>query len=422
MHIAIYWDFENIHASLCTVKNGPSWYRENRFSKQPALVDINSLMEYISGLGDVNINKAFANWSNLSPYSFELQNHSIDLIQMFPRGKHGKNGADIRMAIEVIEDITVNPHISIIIIIGGDSDYISIAQKVRQRGKSIIGIGVKETTNQYWVKSCNEFKYYSSLLVKSSSIQNIEAEGYEEFDIEDAKELLCKAMLQIVDQSGENLIKKAMVKPMMMRLDPSFDESNYGFKSFGDFLENCNDTVKITHGEYDHMLSLVDAVKASCKAPKTNSIHPYEKILKKQQVRLLDAKVMNTGVIETWNLFAEQGELKSYAEFKDELGKRLHKKSIKTSESDLSKIKALLYKTFAFKISPEDKRIGLNPYFTSSDNLLVKVHWTLFKRIMDNIDEDPDIVEISNIPYGDRNKVNMVKKLVEHYKNSNQKT
>ena len=336
MHVAIYWDFENIHASLCTVKYGPTWYRENRFSKQPVLVDINSLMEYISGIGDVNINKAYANWSNLSPYSFDLQSHAVDLIQMFPKGKHGKNGADIRMAIEVIEDITVNPHISSIIIIGGDSDYISIAQKVRQRGKSIIGIGVKETTNQYWVKSCNEFKYYSSLLVKSSSIENIEAEGYEDFDIDDAKELLCKAILQIVTRSGEKLVKKASVKPMMMRLDPSFDESNYGFKSFGEFLDDCHDTVKIIQGEYDHMVSIVEDKKTSCKIPINHSTHPYEKILKKQQVRLVDAKLMNAGAIETWNIFSELGHVNSYVFYKEELLKRLQSKGFAILETDVS--------------------------------------------------------------------------------------
>ena len=123
------------------------------------VITINSIMEYVAGLGDVNINKAYANWTYLYPYSFDLQNHAIDLIQLFPRGRNGKNGADIRMAIEIIEDMTLNTHIDTIVAVGGDSDYISIAQKVRQKGRHIIGIGAKETTNQYWIKSCNEFSY-----------------------------------------------------------------------------------------------------------------------------------------------------------------------------------------------------------------------------------------------------------------------
>ena len=97
----------------------------------------------------------------------------------FLRGAHGKNGADIRMAIDIIEDLAQNPHISIIVVLGGDSDYISIAQKVRQKGRRIVGIGVQESTNQYWIRSCNEFKFYASLLVKSSASQVTDTEDVE---------------------------------------------------------------------------------------------------------------------------------------------------------------------------------------------------------------------------------------------------
>jgi hypothetical protein len=342
----------------------------------------------------------------------------VDLIQMFPRGKHGKNGADIRMAIEVIEDLTVNPHIASIVIIGGDSDYISIAQKVRQRGKSIIGIGVKETTNQYWVKSCNEFKYYSSLLVKSSSIENLEAEGYEEFDIDDAKELLSKSISQIMARSGEKRVKKASIKPMMMRLDPSFDESNFGFKSFGEFLDDCRDTVRITQGEFDHMVSLaVDSLTAG-EGPLAPAVHPYEKILKKQQVRLVEAGLMNAGILETWNLFSEVGHVKSYAVFKDALGRRLQDKGYQASDTDISKIKAILYKAFVFKLVPEGNGLCLNPQFTSPDDLLRKIHATLVKRILDNIDEDIDLGELATILYGDSNDLDQIKDMVNRYKTS----
>ena len=125
-----------------------------------------SIMEFIAALGLVNINKAYADWSSFYKYSPSLQEFSIDLVQLFPRGRHGKNGSDIRMSIDVIEDLSLHQHLDTIVVIGGDSDYIAIAQKVRQRGKTIIGIGVKETTNQYWIKSCNEFKFYSGILVR----------------------------------------------------------------------------------------------------------------------------------------------------------------------------------------------------------------------------------------------------------------
>ncbi|MCG8472002.1 MAG: NYN domain-containing protein [Desulfobacterales bacterium] len=401
MNVAVYWDFENIHASLGTVKFGQNWYRENRYARQPALVDINSLMEYISGLGDVNINKAYANWSFFFPYSVDLQSHAIDLIQMFPKGGHGKNGADIRMAIEVIEDITLNPHISTIVIVGGDSDYISIAQKVRQRGKKIIGIGIKETTNQYWIKSCNEFKFYSSLLVRSSTINDLESEGYETFDIEEAGELLTKAILQLTASSGERAANKAAVKPMMMRLDPSFDESNYGFQTFSDFLDHFSEIISIVKGEFDHLVYLNEESSASNVIPTKKLLCPYERVLKKQQIRLLEPRIMNIGIQETWNLFAERGGVDSYETFKKEVKGRLEGRGVIVSDTDVAKLKGILYKAFAFNLDYENHTISLSSGVSSVSDLLMQVHSMLVKRVVDNIEEKPDTNQLAGILYGD---------------------
>jgi len=117
-NVAVYWDFENIHASLCNVRFGENWYRDNRFHKQPPIVDIDSVMEFVATLGNININKAYGNWGFLYSYHFHLQSHSIDLLQLFPRGAHGKNGADIRMAVDIIEDLAQNDHITVIVVVG----------------------------------------------------------------------------------------------------------------------------------------------------------------------------------------------------------------------------------------------------------------------------------------------------------------
>ena len=148
-HLAVYWDFENIHGiPYAILSSGIIGTIKNRTSEQPQVIAIDSIMEFIAALGLVNINKAYADWSSFYKYSPSLQEFSIDLVQLFPRGRHGKNGSDIRMSIDVIEDLSLHQHLDTIVVIGGDSDYIAIAQKVRQRGKTIIGIGVKETTNQ----------------------------------------------------------------------------------------------------------------------------------------------------------------------------------------------------------------------------------------------------------------------------------
>jgi hypothetical protein len=102
--VAVYWDFENIHISLLNLQYGTEWASQNKRAAQPELVNVEHIMEYVSSLGDVNINKAYANWTILQNYSIPLQTYAVDLIQLFPRNFFsGKNGSDIRLSIDVIE-------------------------------------------------------------------------------------------------------------------------------------------------------------------------------------------------------------------------------------------------------------------------------------------------------------------------------
>lgn len=403
--VAVYWDFENIHASLCTVTYGPKWYYENRYSRQPDIVDITSIMEYIASVGDININKAYANWSFFHPYNFLLQEYALDLVQLFPRGSHGKNGADIRMAIDVIEDLNSNPHIDTIILVGGDSDYIAIAQRVRQKGKEIIGIGVKETTNQYWIKSCNQFKFYAGLRMKSASISGVEEVEYQIEDLQDAKGLLGKAIAKIMSESGESFARKAAIKPMMIRLDSSFDETNFGFTNFSAFLDAC-DFVSIVQGEHDHLVTVKG--KDGCEGlPEdgedlsgTGAI--YGRILKKQQIRLPRPEVMIQGLRESYRLFRESGGgVDSYVDFKTALLGRMADTEPRVTETDISKIKALIYKAFGFRIDPIRSRILLSEDIASESDLQWRVFRMLVKRVSDNIEGSPDPRTLSEMLYGD---------------------
>ena len=94
--VGLYWDFENMHASLNAAANGPNTYARLRFRPQEALVNIKAVMDYASTVGVIAINKAYANWQWFAAYRDELNQNGLDLIQHFPRGM--KNGADIRLA------------------------------------------------------------------------------------------------------------------------------------------------------------------------------------------------------------------------------------------------------------------------------------------------------------------------------------
>ena len=153
--VAVYWDFENLHASLLNASSGTNVYKHSGSQNQERLLNITALMEYIFSLGDVVINRAYNNWQSFAAYRDDLLIYAIDLIQLYPKGSHAKNGADIRLALDALEDATYHTHITHVVIVGGDSDYIAVAQKLKKLGKFVIGVGVKASTNPYWIRSCN---------------------------------------------------------------------------------------------------------------------------------------------------------------------------------------------------------------------------------------------------------------------------
>lgn len=393
-HLAVYWDFENIHASLCNLEFGNNWYIKNRTTEQPQVIAIDSIMEFIAALGLVNINKAYADWSSFYKYSPSLQEFSIDLVQLFPRGRHGKNGSDIRMSIDVIEDLSLHQHLDTIVVIGGDSDYIAIAQKVRQRGKTIIGIGVKETTNQYWIKSCNEFKFYSGILVRSSESLDLEESEYDE---EEAKDLLVRAIRKIMAKNGSEHAMKSALKSMMMRLDPAFDEANYGYKKFGDFLSACQDVIEIHPDGKEQLICLKDSRSSPIKPFTQSERHQYEHILKRQGIRLPDSDLLRIGILETFKLFSELETFPSYADYRTALKKRLllHHESIKDSET--AKIKAILFKSFAFELNRASGSISLTKEANSAESLYFRSIKFLIKRILENVVEDIDYTQLEKM-------------------------
>ncbi len=162
--VAIYWDFENIHAAVLEEKEGEGTYHRVFNEPQEPVVNVGAVIRYASTLGTIAINRAYANWERFGNYRLALLEHSIDLIQIFPPGRKLKNGADIRLAIDVIQDIQNFPHIKVVIVVSGDSDYIALVQRCKQQARDVFGVGVQRAASQYLIKSCNEFKFYHTLL------------------------------------------------------------------------------------------------------------------------------------------------------------------------------------------------------------------------------------------------------------------
>ena len=292
--VALYWDFENIHASAMKIKFGDSWFQRMKDRKirmeDTAVLDVAAIMQYASTLGEVIINKAYANWTNFWPYAEPLNEYAMDLIQLFPLGVNAKNGADIRLSLDIAEDLVLQPHIDVVLLVSGDSDFISIAQRVRRNHKRIVGLGVKEASNRYWQMSCNEFKLYRTIVKQYGAKNDAEDDDADGDDVayalvEDKPEagtgkakaasaktgakaagksgraklspehkLLKQALENLESRDGDPWVKRRRLKPMMQRLDPAFDEANHGYSNFTAFLEDATDLLEIQENNSDMLV------------------------------------------------------------------------------------------------------------------------------------------------------------------------
>lgn len=163
---ALYWDFENLHASLSEARFGEGSYSkpDGRFKAQEPLIDVQAIMDLAASLGPIAINRAYCNWQFFGRYRDALLQNAMELIQLFPPGAATKNGADIRLSLDAAEDIARLCQIGTVMVVGGDSDFMPLAQKIRASGRVLVGVGTRKATNRHWARSCHAFHYYEDLV------------------------------------------------------------------------------------------------------------------------------------------------------------------------------------------------------------------------------------------------------------------
>lgn len=167
--VALYWDFENLHAALSEEQDPGAYARpDNRFKLQEPLVDVQAVMDAAASFGPIAINRAYCNWQFFGRYRDQLLQNAIELVQLFPPGGTAKNGADIRLCLDVMEDAGRYSRVGTVIVVGGDSDFMPLAHKLKPTGRRLVGIGTRATTNRHWAKSCHEFRYYEDLVTRTA--------------------------------------------------------------------------------------------------------------------------------------------------------------------------------------------------------------------------------------------------------------
>jgi len=168
--VALYWDFENLHAGLVEAVDPGAYARpDNRFKVQEPLVNVPAVIALAASLGPLAINRAYCNWQFFGRYREALLESAMDLVQLFPPGGSAKNGADIRLCLDAMEDLDRRPHIGCVVVVGGDSDFAPLALKVRAAGRRIVGIGTRNATNRHWASACDAFHYYEDVVARGAA-------------------------------------------------------------------------------------------------------------------------------------------------------------------------------------------------------------------------------------------------------------
>ncbi|MBC7589980.1 MAG: NYN domain-containing protein [Salinibacterium sp.] len=276
--VAVYIDFDNIVISRYNQLHG----RGNRVQKvkdldprdpatakllDEAKVDLGAVLDYASSFGTIAVSRAYADWSVAvnADYSRQLIERAVDLVQLFPTVASGKNGADIRLALDVAEDLFRLPHLTHVVIVAGDSDYIALAQRCKQLNRYVVGIGVAGSTSRALAHACNEFKDYDALPGVSVTAQTSSTEPSEpktrrstkprsEKDV--AADLLVRALQLGQEKTDDEWQSSAAIKSQMLRLDPTFQERALGFKTFTDFAQSLEKIVELDSGTTNRKIRL----------------------------------------------------------------------------------------------------------------------------------------------------------------------
>jgi hypothetical protein len=285
--VAVYIDFDNIVISRFDQVHGRGQFQSRRARSVPdddvremtvaAQVDIGAIIDYASSFGTVVISRAYADWSAAinASYRSQLIGRAVDLTQMFTTTAGIKNGADIRLAIDVVDDLFRLDDITHVVIVAGDSDYISLAQRSRRLGRYVVGIGVAGSTSRSLAASCDEFASYDELpgvqalapapaeLAAPVLVAPVEDTGLEDLEQpqedpqERATELLVRALrVGHSREDTEEWLHASSVKTQMIRMDPSFNEKSLGFRSFTDFVKSRDTEVELAEDEQNRMLRL----------------------------------------------------------------------------------------------------------------------------------------------------------------------
>ncbi len=273
--VAVYLDFDNIVISRYDQVNGRNSFQRDKSKGLEsarlarARVDVGAILDFASSFGTLVLTRAYADWSAEvnAEYREQLVGRAVDLVQLFPAAAYGKNGADIRLAVDAVEDMFRLPDLTDVVIVAGDSDYIPLAQRCKRLGRYVVGIGVAGSSSRSLAAACDDFVIYDSLPgvpvfepaaadAEKPKRARTKSEPAQPDPQTAATALLIRALQIGLEKDDAEWLHNSAVKGQMKRMDPSFSEKALGFKSFSDFLRSRADTVELDESSTTRMVKL----------------------------------------------------------------------------------------------------------------------------------------------------------------------
>ncbi len=253
-NMAMFCDFENIALGVAEAKY-------DKFA-------IRLVLEKLLVKGSIVVKKAYCDWERYKSFKAPMHEAAFELIEIPHVRQSGKNSADIRMVVDALDLCYTKPHVDTFVIVSGDSDFSPLVSKLRENNKTVIGIGVRASTSDLLVKNCDEFVFYDDLVRTDESQRRSAARRKEAHegearapkkkakaaDVSAAEPAAAderrQAALDLVmetlealaaERGGDEKIWPSMIKQALKRRRPDFNESAYGYKSFGRLLEDAQE-------------------------------------------------------------------------------------------------------------------------------------------------------------------------------------
>jgi uncharacterized LabA/DUF88 family protein len=244
LNIAVFIDFDNIEIGV------KSTLGEH--------FDVGTILDAIKERGEVVSKIAYADWTRAGEYSRALTQHAIRLVQRNLTPGGDKNGADINMALDALEMAFTHPHINAYVIVGGDSDFLSLVEKLKQYDKKVFVVGGRAFTSMILQRNCHEFIAYENLTRSKTSAVRGErvAAPRASAPLSQAVPIVRRALKILADR--EVSPQTGLLKSTLLQLDSTFSERNYGASSFLDFVEKLSQAglVSLKHAGRSVMVEL----------------------------------------------------------------------------------------------------------------------------------------------------------------------